>query len=141
MKKYQNIVCAVDLLEHSGNILKQAVEFKASADAKLILVHFIDPSPVSAYSIGNIDIEDNLAAKAKDKLKDLSSHYDHNVNDIHIIAQHPKHGIDAFARKVSADLIVLGHGTHHFFGNILGSTASAVANHAPCDVFIIKTAH
>ena len=51
----------------------------------------------------------------------------------------PKHAISTLAKDLNADLIVIGsHGHHGLIRNFLGSTASAVVNHAPCDVFVVK---
>lgn len=44
------------------------------------------------------------------------------------------------AARLSAELIVVGNkGTHGFGGRVLGSIATAVVNHAPCDVYVAKT--
>lgn len=138
MKKYQHIICPIDLSEHSEAVLQQAIEFQQSAGAKLTVVHFIEPMAATAYNIGAIDIQERIAESAKNKIAELSDKYALNQDDVHVIAQHPKRAIDTFAKEIKADLIVMGHGQHSFIGNILGSTASAVANRTPCDVFIVK---
>lgn len=41
------------------------------------------------------------------------------------------------ARQLGADLIVIGH-TSHVWGNLLGSTADRVVDHAHCDVLVVR---
>ena len=43
------------------------------------------------------------------------------------------------AKRLGADLIVVGNRRVQGIGRILGSVASDVAQHAPCDVYIVKT--
>lgn len=43
------------------------------------------------------------------------------------------------ARQLGTDLIVLGHSSHpHGWGNLLGSTADRVVDHAHCDVLVVR---
>jgi len=48
------------------------------------------------------------------------------------------HEIVHFAGENNADLIVLGCHGHHGITALLGSTASGVVNHAPCDVIAVR---
>jgi nucleotide-binding universal stress UspA family protein len=43
------------------------------------------------------------------------------------------------ARRLDARLIVVGNRRVQGIGRILGSVATSVAHHAPCDVYIVKT--
>ena len=60
----------------------------------------------------------------------------------HVIDRDPVSGISAIARKVSADLVVMGavsrSGLKRLF---IGNTAERVLNTLPCDVLVVKPAH
>jgi nucleotide-binding universal stress UspA family protein len=43
------------------------------------------------------------------------------------------------ATDIGADLIVVGNRRVQGIGRLLGSVATDVAQHAPCDVYIVKT--
>jgi nucleotide-binding universal stress UspA family protein len=43
------------------------------------------------------------------------------------------------AKRLGADLIVVGNRRVQGIGRVLGSVATDVAHHAPCDVYIVKT--
>ena len=59
-----------------------------------------------------------------------------------MIDRDPVSGISAIARKVSADLVVMGavsrSGLKRLF---IGNTAERVLNMLPCDVLVVKPAH
>jgi len=60
----------------------------------------------------------------------------------HVIDRDPATGISAVARKVGADLVVMGavsrSGLKRLF---IGNTAERVLNTLPCDVLVVKPAH
>ena len=43
------------------------------------------------------------------------------------------------AKRLEADIIVVGNRRMQGAGRVLGAIASAVARNAPCDVYIVKT--
>ncbi len=43
------------------------------------------------------------------------------------------------AKEIGADLIVVGNRRVQGISRLLGSVATDVAHHAPCDVYIVKT--
>jgi universal stress protein A len=58
----------------------------------------------------------------------------------HVSLGAPKQEIVDFARAQGIDLIVLGSHGRHGLARLLGSTASAVLNHAHCDVLAVRGA-
>ncbi len=136
MKKYKHIVCPVDLTEHSEKVIQQAIDFQPPG-SKISLVHFIEPLPLTAYSIGNMDKD--IESGVESELITMAEKHGLGKDNVHVVFDHPKRAINDFAKEVNADLIVIGHGRHNLIGQLLGSTASAVANRTPCDVFIIKS--
>ena len=51
----------------------------------------------------------------------------------------PADAIVTVAKDIRADLIVVGNRRVQGIGRILGSVATDIAHHAPCDVYIVKT--
>ncbi len=52
---------------------------------------------------------------------------------------HPAKTILRFADEGGYDLIVVGHSDHsEFWGRLVGDTADCIADHAHCDVLIVK---
>ena len=139
MKKYKHILCPIDLTDHSNAVVKQAIEFQQLTNAKLSIVHFVEPVPVIAYNVGTVDLQESLVNHAKEEIEKIRNNYNLEQQQIYIITEYPKRGITSFAKKTEVDLIIVGHGTHSFIETFLGSTASNVANHTPCDVFIVKS--
>ncbi|MCY4178587.1 MAG: universal stress protein [Endozoicomonadaceae bacterium] len=138
MKNYKHIICAIDLSKHSEKVVNQAVEFRDAAHARLSVVHFVEPLPITAYNIGTIDIQESIVENAKKEINKLAEQFQLREDELHIIADHPKRSISALTKQFDGDLIIIGHSEHGLLGSLLGSTAAAVVNHTPCDVFIIK---
>ena len=61
--------------------------------------------------------------------------------DLEVIAAHgkPAEALVEEAKRRNAELIVVGNRRVQGIGRILGSVARSVAQHAPCDVYIVKT--
>lgn len=51
----------------------------------------------------------------------------------------PAEALVTAAKEIGADLIVVGNRRVQGISRILGSVATDVAHHAPCDVYIVKT--
>ncbi|MFI5426024.1 universal stress protein [Aeromicrobium sp. UC242_57] len=51
----------------------------------------------------------------------------------------PADALVSAAKEIGADLIVVGNRRVQGISRILGSVATDVAHHAPCDVYIVKT--
>ena len=51
----------------------------------------------------------------------------------------PAEALVDVAREIDADLIVVGNRRVQGIGRVLGSVARGVAQHAPCDVYVVKT--
>lgn len=55
------------------------------------------------------------------------------------IADKPADALIAEAERLEAELIVVGNRRVQGLGRLLGSVASDVVHHAPCDVLVVKT--
>lgn len=56
-----------------------------------------------------------------------------------VVEGKPADAILAEAKRVGAELIVVGNVRMQGPGRVLGSVGSAVLHHAPCDVLVVKT--
>jgi universal stress protein E len=76
------------------------------------------------------------------EFKDFAEHAKIPRARRHVIDRDPVTGISAVARKVGADLVVMGavsrSGLKRLF---IGNTAERVLNTLPCDVLVVKPAH
>ena len=57
----------------------------------------------------------------------------------HALPEGPADAIVRVATEVGADVIVIGNRGAQGARRVLGSVASAVVGHAPCNVFVVKT--
>ena len=139
MKKYRHIICPIDFSECSENALKQALTFQEMSRARLTLIHFVEPWPVTAYNIGPVNVQGNMTDSAEKSMDEIATQYSIDPEDTRVLINNPRRGIASFAQEVHGDLIIIGsHGHHGIITNLLGSTASSIVNRAYCDVFIVK---
>lgn len=142
MKLYKKILLAVDL--HPGcdsSAVKKALSIAKENEASLYIMHVIEHIP--AYSLGQaypsiIDLEEEIM---KDATKELIKfgHHHHVAEERLIVAMgSPKALIIDKAQELEIDLIVVGSHGRHGLALFMGSTASSVLAHAPCDVLAVR---
>jgi nucleotide-binding universal stress UspA family protein len=57
----------------------------------------------------------------------------------HVLPEAPADAIVRVAKETGADVIVIGNRGAQGARRVLGSVASAIVSHAPCNVFVVKT--
>lgn len=139
MSNYQHILVPVDFSESSDRTIQKALALRDLHKAKLTLVNYVEPLPATCFGEVVSEIEEGMERTARNKIKQLAERHQIAATDIRIEIGRAKSGIPTLAKSLQADLIVIGsHGHHSALGNFfVGSTTSRVANHSPCDVFII----
>ena len=136
---YTHILVATAFSERCQSTLKHAQIIAQNHNARLSLVHFIEPLPATAFSYaGAIDVDKQRINAAKAKLKEVGQSLGVNEEDRYISEALPKAGIVKLAKKLDVNLIIVGNHGHNAMMHMLGSTANAVAHHAHCDVLIVK---
>jgi universal stress protein A len=137
---YQNILIATAFSARCESTLNHAKMVAEAHNAKLSIVHFIEPLPASAFSYaGAIDVDNQRLVAAKRKLEEVGASLGIDKADQHVREALPKAGIVELAKKLNVDLILVGNHRHPgVVLAMLGTTADAVAHHAHCDVLIIK---
>ena len=142
MKKYQNILLAVELIPESDKlIIEKAHEINKEFGAKILALHVIEhvSSYGAAYGVAvGADIEQMLIDNAKKEMAKLGTQM-----KLAPEAQLLKIGpagtvILEEAEKHKADLIIVGSHGRHGIRLLLGSTANAVLHGAKCDVLAVR---
>lgn len=138
----KNIVVGVDDSESALKAAQRAAELAATTGAVLHVVSAVDdrrPLPDSTdvpEGVGTTPGEqaEAIAAGVANALSDITT-------QVHA-SPHPGRPGDALvsvAKEVDADLIVVGNRRVQGLARVLGSVATDVLHHAPCDVYIVKT--
>ena len=135
------IVVGVDGSESSRLAASRAAELARSMVAQLHIVTAVEratveeiPDRPGATQITSGEVAEAIAAEVAAELEGI----------VPGVTSTPLHGKPATvlveeAERLDARLIVVGNRRVQGVGRILGSVASSVAAHAPCDVYIVKT--
>lgn len=146
LRPYAHILVAVDFSPHSNLALARAVETARSHDAKLSLIHTVenisypslDYDPLMVDPAEFMEIDQQVFDKAVARLKKLASSLEYPDVQQQVLWGAPKSTILSFAEAQAVDLIVTGSHGRHGIARLLGSTATAIANSASCDVLVVK---
>lgn len=136
---YQNILVATAFSSKCDRTLDHAKAIAAAHNATLHLAHFVEPLPSSAFTYaGATLIDQQRLSNAKEKLALVGEKLGVASENRHLDEALPKAGIINLAKKLQADLVIVGRHGHNPMTTVLGATADAIAQHAPCDVLIVK---
>jgi nucleotide-binding universal stress UspA family protein len=135
------IVVGVDGGDASMRAARRAAELAAHSGARLHVLTAVDGSRVEEYPdrpgtshITSGEVAESIAADAARELATVVEHVTSAV------AQgRPAVVLVDEATRLDANLIVVGNRRVQGIGRVLGSIATGVAAHAPCDVYIVKT--
>jgi len=141
MNEYQHILLAVDLSEDSLTLAKRAATLAEQNDAKLSLVHTIEPINF-AYG-GDIPmdltaIQEQLDEHAHSKVAEFARQFNIVEQNQHIVVGLPQNEIHRIARQLNVDLIVVGTHGRHGLSLLLGSTSNGVLHGAECDILAVR---
>jgi universal stress protein A len=136
LKDYKHILVTVNLANEDDDIvtLQRAKELARESGAALTVLHAIDSLRgciAFGYS-GVSDVEARLRAKASDAMAKLGAEMGIPADQQVIRIGLRKPVILEEADKLGVDLIVVGNRGHK-----LGSMASSVLHHAPCDTLAV----
>lgn len=141
----QIILVGVDGSDTSRKAAQVAAELAAASGAKLHIMTAIEArpqvnSPEENYA-GDVRLETTPGDQAEAIARDVAQSLKGIVPSIETSPARGKPGdaLVTVAKDIKADLIVVGNRRVQGIGRILGSVATDVAHHAPCDVYIVKT--
>ncbi|MDG1750200.1 MAG: universal stress protein [Thalassotalea sp.] len=129
---YDNIICAIEASAEGKEVLSKAQELSKLHNAKLFITHVIQ------YSLLPKDYQKELKEKALPEIEKIVSALGISNKNVSVKFGKPYEEICKLAEKKNADLIILGTHSKKGLSALIGSTASAVANYAKCDVSLIK---
>lgn len=136
--QYKNVLLATDFEPGSEQVADVAKRFCDDVDAQLHVLSVL-PEPAILPSMYEPAIDVEYQAVIEKKMETLISTLSLDATKTCLLSGTPKHVILAHAKKMGADLIVLGtHGKPLIASAILGSTAHAVLHGAEVDVFLSK---
>lgn len=139
--QYKHLLLATDLSSQSNLVAKQAAHLAKLMRAKLSVVHVAEHAMVAyggEYSLPiAVDLDTALKQKAKKELARLGKKYHIPEKQQYVKEGSVKHTVIDLAKKISADLIVVGTHGHHGINLLLGSQANAILHAAQCDVWVV----
>ena len=138
MNDYNTILLAVDLSDEAEQLTGKAKSLARTNNATLHVIHVIEP-PTYAYGgdipiVGLNDIENHARVQ-------MTKFADRNgipLSHQHVVLGRPAGQIHATAKKLNADLVVIGSHGRHGLALLLGSTANGVLHGANCDVLAVR---
>ncbi|MBA2648476.1 MAG: universal stress protein [Legionella sp.] len=137
---YTNILCATDLSVEHNHYTEKAAAIAKQLRAKLYLLHVIElPASIQiAQGLGFTELAHPVKDDARTVLsligENLGIPPDQQLVEIGSIKEHIFDQVEI----LNCQLIIIGSQSKTGFSNILGSTAHAVVNHAPCDVLTLR---
>lgn len=138
----KRILVALDASPRAELVLRTAVQLAATTNAKVVLFRAISlpDLPSEALAMPQGRLEDVLRATAHSELEQLAAPVDKAlIERITTELATPWDGITREAKKVDADLIVIGSHGYGGIDRLLGTTAAKVVNHADRNVLIVRT--
>jgi universal stress protein A len=136
---YKHILFATDLTEDTEFIIEKVRQLCSYSQAKLSLVHIVEPLPGYSYAyLGIEDIEGQLLEESKQAISKLGLRLNVPQNLQHIEVGLTKTKILKVAEDNQVDLIICGSHGRHGLSLLLGSTANAILHGAKCDVLTVR---
>lgn len=139
---YKHVLIATDLSDHANVIIKRGVEIAKCSDANISIIHVLSHPPIAyagEFSIP-IDVEYSATLKkqADKQLAKIAKKYAIPTDSLHLADGSVKFAVTDLAKKIGADLIVVGTQGHEGIEALLGSQANAILHAAACDVWVIR---
>jgi universal stress protein A len=142
MNLYNHILVGLDLSpEESHRVVNKAVALAQAHNAKLSLMHVIEPVALAYAGDIPMDFTETqivLEQQAQKRLADFAAHLAYPVSQSKVVLGHTAAELRETAVTLGADLIVVGSHGRHGLALLLGSTASEVLHGAKCDVLAVR---
>jgi universal stress protein A len=137
---YSHILVGLDLSDDCPKILAKAVSLAKTCNAKLSLVHVIEPLALSyggdlALDLGSI--QEQQTSNSLSALKKLASNIDLAVYQEHVLIGQTASEMHFLAKEENCDLILVGSHGRKGLALLLGSTSNSVLHGAQCDVLAV----
>jgi len=141
MSLYKHVLVAVDLTEEADEVLNKAKAIAEANDARLTLVHVVEPLSVAYGSDIPLDLttlQDEITQQARERINKLADKINIEKGDQHVVYGRPEREVHRIAEEWGIDLIVVGSHGRHGLALILGSTSTSILHGATCDVLAVR---
>ncbi|MGB0359805.1 MAG: universal stress protein [Endozoicomonas sp.] len=141
MNLYKHILVAVDLSVDSDEVLGKAKTIAERYQARLTLVHVIEPLSIAYGTDIPLDLttlQDEITEQAKESIAHLADSINLEKGEQHVVYGRPEREVHRIAKESDVDLIVVGSHGRHGLALILGSTSTSVLHGASCDVLAVR---
>lgn len=145
--EFNKVVAVIDVDDELAALVMETAGQLAAATGE---VHAIDSNPFittfeSPYAAGALEADAEAhqadAARRLDAMEALKSRYAPSAT-VTVLEGNPSRDAASYAKKVDADLIVIGSHQKAWWKRLLvGSESSDMLREAPCAVFVVTEAH
>lgn len=137
---YKRVLLATDFDEIGVNAAHKAKKIADESNAKLFLVHVVEPIPAYAYPgfAGFAEVEVSIREQAEKELSNLADKLGVDKRYQLLEFGSIKNEVLRVAHEHKIDLIVTGSHGNHGLALLLGSTAEAILHGAHCDLLIVR---
>ncbi len=143
MVKHKKILVPTDCSKQSTEALRRAGELAKKFDADVHLLYISEPSVFFGTDMVSVpplnELDDEVKKATLHRLKEQAQQFNFKIT-VHMKESigDPSRSICKFARKLPADLIVIGrHDEKSVVEHLLvGSTVERIVAHAPCSVLV-----
>jgi universal stress protein A len=139
---YKHILLSTDLSDASEQVAVRAAELAKATKAELSVIHVIEHVPLAYGGEFSVPIDPNveqtIEGHARTSLNHLGEKFAIPVTQRYLETGVVKVAVLDLAKKLKADLIVVGTHKHHGIDILLGSRANAILHHATCDVLAVR---
>jgi nucleotide-binding universal stress UspA family protein len=136
------LLVALDGSPRASKVLAEAVTLARKLQAGLVLHRAVTVPvelPVEAWVTTPNLLEELLVAGARKEVEALAAQIPAEIaRQVEVRVGTPWQTIGEAARRVNADLIVIGSHGYHLLERILGTTAARVVNHADRSVLVVR---
>jgi nucleotide-binding universal stress UspA family protein len=131
--RIEQVLCAIDLLPHSAQVLDWAVNFAAAFNARLFVVHAVPGVPSAEEDYHLRDWQDTRAQRAREEMDKLLQSAG-VVAEALVVGGDAPSTVCAQAKELGADLIVIGRSSDSGLLGRLRANAYAIIRSAHCPV-------
>lgn len=144
MNIYKRILLAIDLDEHSSEVVSRAAylakALKAHVDLLHVLEHVLGDYSANVVPPESMDKLDIVKDRARDKMSALVQQFELTDFDLLIETGTTREEILRVAAERKSDVIVIGAHEQHGLAVLRGSTIEGVVHGAHCDVIAVHVA-
>jgi nucleotide-binding universal stress UspA family protein len=134
---YSNVICAIDLGKQSPEVIRCAAQLAADFHAQLSVVHAVPPPSLGVDPLLSPDWRNEVVNVARLGVEKLLSANGAAGAHVYIQEGESAHAVCSLAKKVGADLLVIGRGPQDGAGGHFTTHAYAIIRQSPCPVVSI----